>query len=74
MANRTRRSHAILALLKVSLLVLVIKVVLLITRESLTVYTRSSHQHTSIHEKSCIINKDYILEQYTTEINKIKGL
>ena len=65
MVNRTRRSHAILALLKVSLLVLVIKVVLLITHELLTVYTRSSHQHTSIHEQSCIANKDYILEQYT---------
>ena len=64
MVNRTRRSHAILAFLKVSLLVLVIKVVLLITHELLTVYTRSSHQHTSIHEQSCIANKDYRLEQY----------
>ena len=38
MVNRTRRPHAILALLKVSLLILVVKVVLLITRELLTVY------------------------------------
>ena len=38
MVNCTRRSHAILALLKVSLLVLVVKVVLLITRELLTIY------------------------------------
>jgi len=36
--NTTKRFHAILALLKVSLLVLVVKVVLLITRELLTVY------------------------------------
>ena len=42
MVYRTRRSYAILALLKVSLLVLVVKVVLWITRELLTVYTRSS--------------------------------
>ena len=41
MVNRTRRSHAILALLKVSLLVLVVKAVLLITHELLTVYMRS---------------------------------
>ena len=65
MVNRTRRYHAILTLLKVSLLVLVIKVVLLITHELLTVYTQSSHQHTSIHKQSCIANKDYRIEQYT---------
>ena len=65
MVNRTRRSHAILALLKVSLLVLVVKVVLLISHKLFTVYTRSTHQHTGIREQSCIVNKDYRLEQYT---------
>ena len=39
MVSRTRRFHSILALLKAFLLVLVVKVVLLITRELLTVYT-----------------------------------
>jgi len=40
MVNRTRRSHAILALLKASLLVLVVKEVLLVTHELLIVCTR----------------------------------
>ena len=41
MVNRTRRSHAILALLKVLLLILLVKVLLLTTNELLTVYTIS---------------------------------
>jgi hypothetical protein len=61
-------SHAILALLNEFLLVLVTNKVLLVTNVVLTIYTRSTQQHTSIQRQSCKANKGYRLEQYTNSI------